>query len=437
MPKPSPAIGTFRRRGKKIDVIDFQITIPPVFRFKTGDIVDVDAVLSVFDWSLSHATVEIDFRQCMKARFETVALVVLYVWHLQSRSCDVRLRFGAGGISHMWKLLGGSGWLDVLNNETAQFAANHRKPLIAVRNQRDFGRSLKAVESYTKSFNVEYEKTLRYVISELLYNTLEHGTNWYMLDELKKRIPSLIQFNWYSGHNELAFVVADLGMGIKKHLEQAYPPFLSHEMAIRHSLLPNVSGTFGIKQPYVKKDNAGVGLYLSSQIIKRLDADMYIASSDGLVHVSPTDVTGRTLLNAWPGTIVLVYVKLGVDSDLNLQRMMSDFRKEAEGEIKQSLKRESGDRLYLIVFNTFGRYAEDKAAAIRYRDRTLIPALDRGQSVLIDFDNVVSSPHSFLSALLASAIQMLEMSAYKRIKIVNATPDIRETIDFIFEKETS
>jgi hypothetical protein len=78
-----------------------------------------------------------------------------------------------------------------------------------------------------------------------------------------------------------------------------------------------------------------------------------------------------------------------------------------------------------------------KQAGIRYRDFHLLPSLKAGQSVLIDFENVVSSPHSFLSALLATPVQTLEMAAYKKIKIINASPEIRETIDLIFDKEIS
>jgi len=147
-------------------------------------------------------------------------------------------------------------------------------------------------------------------------------------------------------------------------------------------------------------------------------------------------VTSRTLRYSWPGTVVLVFVKLGLESDLNLQRMMSEVRSSAQNEIKESTKRESGDRLYLLVHNLFGKCAEDKQAAIRYRDTKLLPALGGGQSVLIDFEHVLSSPHSFLSALLATPVQTLEMAAYKRIKIINASPEIRETIDLIFDKES-
>ena len=52
-----------------------------------------------------------------------------------------------------------------------------------------------------------YEDAVRYIISELTYNALEHGFN--------PQIPSLLQFNWYRDKNQLSFILADLGIGIK------------------------------------------------------------------------------------------------------------------------------------------------------------------------------------------------------------------------------
>jgi hypothetical protein len=49
---------------------------------------------------------------------------------------------------------------------------------------------------------------------------------------------------------------------------------------------------------------------------------------------------------------------------------------------------------------------------------------------------VISAPHSFLSALLATPIKILGLPAYKKIKIVNAAPEIRETIDYILDENT-
>ncbi len=115
----------------------------------------------------------------------------------------------------MWKNMGAEDWFEVLNSPSENFPKKTQKPLIAIREKGDLNPALAIVEKYTKDFHIEYEKTLRYIINELIYNTIEHGKN--------NQIPSLLQFSWYRDKRELSFIVADLGIGIKKHLNQAYP----------------------------------------------------------------------------------------------------------------------------------------------------------------------------------------------------------------------
>lgn len=55
----------------------------------------------------------------------------------------------------------------------------------------------------------------------------------------------------------------------------------------------------------------------------------------------------------------------------------------------------------------------DKSSAIAYRNRYLIEAVDKNKTILLDFENVESSTHSFLNALLASPIRRMGMKAYK------------------------
>ena len=307
--------------------------------------------------------------------------------------------------------------------------------MIALRTQKDFGLALTKAEQYAKGFDVEYEKTLRYVISELLYNTLEHGQHWF--NGHKHRCPSIIQFTWYETRNELSFIVADLGIGIKRHLEQAYPAFENDSEALRAAIRPQTSGTFGSQSAYSGKNNAGVGLYISSSIIKRLRAEMFIVSGHGLLHITPRDITDHTLESEWPGTFVLINLRLGGKFKTSLHQMMSEFREAASRELSSSVTSEHASRYSLSLANYFGSFAENKEGAIRIRDEKIVPALKSGQSVLLDFANVVSAPHSFLSALLATPVKMLGMTAYKRIRVTNAVPEIRETIDYILDENTA
>lgn len=372
------------------------------------------------------------------ANYQALSLLVLYAWHLKEQGCRVTFIESDDqmGASSMWKKMGARGLFSVLPHTGQRFKGDPFKPLFAVRTNDDFRQVIAAAESYTKNFNVEYTETLRYVLSELLYNTMEHGKVFGAKGLVSLRIPSIVQFTWYAQRNEIHFVIADIGMGVRRHIEQTYPGQSSDEDAIRLALRPKISGTFGNNDPYRTKNNAGMGLYISSNIVRRLNADMHIISGNGLSHISPRDVTGRTIENRWPGTFVLVTLRIENNPEFVLHRLMQDFRNAADAEQRSGNTSEEEQRFYFGVNNFFGSHAEDKDAAIRFRDNRIFPAISLGKQMVVDFINVSSAPHSFLSALLASPIKTLGLAAFKRIKIVNATPEIRETIDFIFDDNT-
>ena len=410
--------------------------LPPRFSFKEHDVYDFNRLLGFFEWDIHDTPVTIDLTQCHTANYQAISLLTIYAWRLKAQGCKVTFLENekSTGASSMWRAMGARGAFSVLFNKGQQFKGHHFKPLFAVREINDFKTVIESAQAYTKGFNVEYEGTLRYVLSELLYNTMEHGP-CYMKNGVMQ-IPSLVQFTWYQQRNEIQFIIADLGMGIKKHIEQAFPGQESDEEAIMLALRSKVSGTFGKNDPYRNKNNAGMGLYISSNIIRRLNADMHIISNNGLVHISPRDMTQRSLANAWPGTLVLVSLRLESNPSFLLHKIMQEFRDAADKEQKQGDAKEEESRCIFGINNFFGSYAEDKEAAIKFRDKRIFPALDEGKTIVIDFDGVKSSPHSFLSALLASPIKGLGMNAYKVIKFVNATPEIRETIDFILDDNT-
>lgn len=410
------------------------ITLPDRLSFIYDGVYDFDRYLGLFDWTLKDAFVQVDFRQCRNADYQALSLYVLYLWHLKKMGCHVDLVYGereVQGVTAMWYNMGAMGIFHVLNDEEENFHGKAHQPLLAIRNSKDFRTALEKAENYTQTLDIEYEKTLRYILSELLYNTLEHGKS-------HQHIPSLLQFAWYATKHELSFIIADLGIGIKKHLSQSYPGLEDDVEAILLALRPQVSGTFnGGGQTYAAKNNAGVGLYLSSSIVRRLHAQMYIVSGNGLVHISPTEVTRRELRSSWPGTFVYVTLELGAIVDLNLQKMMAEFRESAASELARANSNDAKQIVYLNMRNYFGRYAEDKQLAIKLRDGKILPAIEGGISITVDFEEVISAPHSLLNALLATPIQRLGLAAYKKIKVINASPEIRETVDFIMDENTS
>ncbi len=415
------------------------VIVPDGFNFKWHGSFDFDGFVNFFDWSYTNVSVKIDLTKCHNANYQAISLLVLYAWKLKSQRCTVTFieSDSTNGASEMYRRLGARGTFTVLMHEGTNFNGNQYKPLFAMRNTDDFKKVIETAQSYTDDFNVEFTKTLRYVLSELLYNTLEHGQSHYQFGTKTHKIPSLCQFSYFKNKNEVSFIIADSGIGIKQHLEQAYPEQVSHEEAILKAMKPQVSGTFGQNDPYKNKNNAGIGLFLSTNIIRRLNADMHIISGNGLVHISPRDITNKKMEAYWPGTFVLVTIKLDPSTSVqNLEQMLSGFREEALSEQRKADGREESERLYINISNYFGFFAEDKEAAIKFRNERIFPALEKGKVILLDFINIESSPHSFLSALLASPIKATGMRSYKVFKITNATPGIRETVDFIMDENT-
>ncbi|WP_417791073.1 ATP-binding protein [Stutzerimonas xanthomarina] len=414
------------------------LTLPNRFAFREHGVFDFEEVVSFFEWDIHNCPVKIDLTNCSTPNYQALSLLILYAWKLKSQGCRVSFIESNNeiGASAMWRTIGARGFMPVLLSKTQNFRGHQYKPLLAIRNSDDFKKAIETVEKFSNGFNIEYLNTLRYVLSELLYNTLEHGSCYEQVNGQKVRTPSIIQFTYYQKSNEIHFIIADNGIGIKRHIEQAYPGQESHEDAIKLAIKPKVSGTFGKSDPYKQKNNAGIGLYISTSIIRKLNANMHILSGDGLLHISPRDVTGRTLKTEWPGTLVLVTLRLDENPSFVLHKAMQEFRDAADKELKQGDASEEKTRYYISIYNFFGAYAEDKEAAIKYRDKYIFKAIEAGKTLVLDFENVISAPHSFLSALLASPAKTLGMNAFKKIRFTNATPEIRETLDFIMDENT-
>jgi hypothetical protein len=416
-----------------------RIALPNEFTFNRGGTKYFDGVLSCLDWTFTNRPVEIDFTTCDSANYQALSLLIPYLHRLKQQGCAVTVTLDKNDrmdASRVWAMMGAHGLFAVSTDPTTNFKFNEHKPLFAIRNSDDFKAALSCADAMTQEFGVDYKETLRYITSELLYNTMEHGKSDFFWRGRRYPTPSILQFSWYEKINELHFIVIDTGIGVRRHLAQAYPNIASDEEALQLAVQPEISGTFGQHDPYANRNNAGMGLYLSSNIVRRLHADLYLVSGHGLLHVSPVDTTSHELSSEWPGTFVLLTIRVDRGSAIALDAITQQLREQARLEVESRREGEKQNRFYLSMFNYFGKYADDKGAAIKYRDRHLIPAVDQGKTLLLDFQDVESSTHSFLNALLASPIRRLGMMAFKRVKVVNATPNIRETIDYVLDDNT-
>src|SRR5882672_1720786 len=117
------------------------ITLPTRLSFTYNGVYDFDRYLSLFDWALRDASVQIDFRQCRSANYQALSLFVLYLWRLRKQGCHVELIYGERGFNSattMWYNMGAVGLFHVLNDQHENFQGTSHKPLLAIRNQQDF-----------------------------------------------------------------------------------------------------------------------------------------------------------------------------------------------------------------------------------------------------------------------------------------------------------
>lgn len=412
------------------------IPLPKTFSFIQNGITEFDSILSLFKWNYSNTKIIIDGNQCKHASYQTLTLLILYLWKLKQQKTFISIQFPKHStLDIMWNRLDGPNYLSILNNSQNNFHYVYNKPLFAIKyKDHNITQMLNTIRDYAMDLPTDlirgYEDAVRYIISELTYNALEHGFN--------PQIPSLLQFNWYRDKNQLSFILADLGIGIKNHLEQTYAPFTNNTDAIAMALEPEISGTFGVNVgPYKQQNNAGMGLYLSSNLGKTLEADMYIVSGDGVAHISPLDVTYTTLENAWPGTFI--YMTIGFDrlKTYDLHKHLEDFRKHATETVAKRNNIVRAPELYIDMYNYCGERCEVKLEAINLRERKIIPAIKKGETVILDFSHAITATHSFLTALLADPIKILGLKSYKQIKIIGANETIRTIIDFVFDTYTN
>lgn len=412
----------------------FTLQLPYQFTFQRN-FLDFDYVLQHFDWSIEKAEVVIDITTCERANYQAMCLLVQYAWYLSTKGCNVTFKYGlaSSGPTQMLSKMGATEWYQVLTINGKTFG-NRPNGTFALRYRSDVQNTINTARKAIQSYQVGFPDYLSYIVSELLYNATEHGSRSAVVNHGHVAVPSIFSFGRYTNFGRLSFFVCDLGIGIKAHLEQAHAPFPTHQDAIMEALRPNVSGTFGsTKSPYEVSNNAGMGLTYSSMMLKSLKGDMFVVSHDGLTHISPQDVTSRSLKHSWPGTFVLVNLNITSAPQVTLEQLIAEIREKANIELSAAADNSSKEAYHVNIYNYFGKWAEDKDAAIKFRDRRLLPEIAAGKKIELDFRDVETAPHSFLNALLGTVVKRLGIKAYQSVKVYNASGPIHEIIQTIFE----
>lgn len=85
----------------------------------------------------------------------------------------------------------------------------------------------------------------------------------------------------------------------------------------------------------------------------------------------------------------------------------------------------------LIISNHAGEFAENKDIAQKMRLEIILPALQRGEEVTIDFINVSGATQSFIHALISDLFRKFGSDVLERLNFKNCNDTIRKMITIV------
>jgi len=83
------------------------------------------------------------------------------------------------------------------------------------------------------------------------------------------------------------------------------------------------------------------------------------------------------------------------------------------------------------LYKTIGSFAENKDIAKQLRVEEIVPALDRGEEVTLDFTQVESTTQSFVHALISELIRDYGNEVLERIHFKNCNETVKKIIEIV------
>lgn len=77
--------------------------------------------------------------------------------------------------------------------------------------------------------------------------------------------------------------------------------------------------------------------------------------------------------------------------------------------------------------------AESKDDARRLRETEILPALERGQPLELDFEKVGFATQSFIHALISDAIRRYGEDIFEKVTFVNCSEEVQQIVLTVFE----
>src|SRR5262245_33929636 len=90
-------------------------------------------------------------------------------------------------------------------------------------------------------------------------------------------------------------------------------------------------------------------------------------------------------------------------------------------------------KLKIMIPSGSNGFAEDKDEARTLRIEKLLPALERGQGVMLDFSKVNYATQSYIHALLGEALQKFGDQVLDKLEFKNCSASVRSVVELVVD----
>lgn len=380
-----------------------------------------------------HPPVQINFEGCSFLAPYAVTMFAAYVlWLRESRRVNTTVKAAPGTVAGNYLVQ--SGFLELLGE--AGYPAPIDRPdrtvkLTRITSSSEIPKFTSSVMSILQIEDEELAGAVQYSLIELLRNVVQHSAS-------KSGGIALAQYYPNTGLVDLC--VADLGLGIKSTINEAYPEIDTHLRAIKLATLPHVSRTFKPGGYTSMSDNAGLGLFFIKQIASLSGGSFFLGSHDALVDIwgDKTGIQKKTYLQArqggWPGTFAYLQLRRNTiaefDAVLTTCRRLAAEAQKYPSELALDFIEgipdlgEDQDEIVIVSVKVF---EEDVEEAARIRETEILPSMKDGTMVILDFEGVKFATQSFVHALMYRIIRDGQQIG-STLSIANCSRSTREAV---------
>lgn len=373
--------------------------------------------------------IEIDFKGCNFLSPYAVTLFAAYtIWLKKTKKRSVRIHADRSSVAGNY--LVETGFFELLGEKEDSppvVRPDRTVKLTLITNSSEIPAFAAKVMDILRIEDEELEGAVKYSLIELLRNVVQHSAS---------ATGGVAMAQYYPNTGLVNLCVADTGIGVKATLNEAYPEINTNLQALKLATLPHVSRTFGPSIYTAMRDNAGLGLFFIKQIASLSGGSFFLGSKDALIDLWGDNEGRQKKLykiaknGGWPGTFAYLQLRRDsiseFDSILTVCRKMAAEARKYPSELALDFIEEVPDVPDLLVIKV-AQFEEDVEAAARVRDNNILPNINAGKMVVLDFAKVRFATQSFVHALMYKVIRDGQKIG-STLSIANCSNSTREAV---------